>query len=187
MSADSDGPFGVQSCFTLCGAALVVEQLILEAENAVGNELFEGGVLFHLRSGAVAGMSGIEDDIEVSIDVTAEALEVSDFVKDLCGDDQHMLNAHGSFTLFIGVLRGRFVGCGFGADNDKLMIGYVVLIFKSGGQLGQSDPVFRDDAVHEFLEGVGVAAFGGIEQVECVFDGECGQLSLGIFEYGEWS
>ena len=42
-------------------------------------------------------------------------------------------------------------------------------------------------AVHEFLEGVGVAAFGGIEQVECVFDGECGQLSLGIFEYGEWS
>ncbi|MEY4185975.1 MAG: hypothetical protein RIT02_1009 [Planctomycetota bacterium] len=67
------------------------------------------------------------------------------------------------------------------------MIGNVVLIFKSGGQLWQGDPVFRDDAVHEFLEGRGVATFGGIEQVECVFDGQSGQLSLGIFEDGEWS
>ncbi|GEM_PF-345388 len=100
VSADSDGAFGVQSCFTLRGASLVVEQLIFEAEDAVGDELFEGGVQFHLRSGVVAGVSGVEDDVEVAIDVAAEALEVSDFVKDLCGDDQHMLNAHGSCTLF---------------------------------------------------------------------------------------
>lgn len=86
---------------------------------------------------------------------------------------------------FNGVLLGRFVGCGSGADNDQLMIGNVILIFKSGGQLGQSDSVFCNDAVHEFLEGGGVATFGGIEQVECVFNGEGWQLSLGIFQNGE--
>lgn len=83
-----------------CGASLVVEQLIFEAEDAVGDELFEGGVLFHLRSGAVAGVRGIQDDVEVAINVAAEALEVSNFVEDLSGDDQHVFNAHDSGALF---------------------------------------------------------------------------------------
>lgn len=99
MSADTDGTFGVQSSFTLSGAALVLEQLIFEAEDAVGDELFEGGVLFHLWSGSVAGVCGVEDDIEIAIDGGAEALEVSDFVEDFGGDDQHVFDAHGSFAL----------------------------------------------------------------------------------------
>ena len=67
------------------------------------------------------------------------------------------------------------------------MIGNVVLVFKTGRQLWQADSVFRDDAIHEFLEGIRVASFGGVEQVECLFDGERRQLSLGIFEDGERS
>lgn len=52
------------------------------------------------------------------------------------------------------------------------MIGDVVLIFKSGGQLRECDPVFRDDAAHEFLEGFGVATFRGIEEAEGLLDGQ---------------
>jgi hypothetical protein len=89
----------VQSSFALCSSALVVEQLVFEAEDAVGDELFEGGVLFHLGSGSVAGVSGIEDDIEIAIDGCTEALEVSDLVEDFGGDDEYVFDAHGSFAL----------------------------------------------------------------------------------------
>jgi hypothetical protein len=44
-------------------------------------------------------MPGIEDDVEVTINIRAEALKVTDFVKDGGGDHKHVFNAHGSFTL----------------------------------------------------------------------------------------
>ncbi|HAP07791.1 MAG TPA: hypothetical protein DCR20_08175, partial [Planctomycetaceae bacterium] len=72
VSANADGAFGVQSGFSLSGSALIVEHLIFEAEDAVGNQLFERWILFHLWSWSIAGVSRIEDDIEVAIDLAGE-------------------------------------------------------------------------------------------------------------------
>jgi hypothetical protein len=92
----------MQSGLPLCSTALVVKKFIPTSENAVGNQLLEGRILFHLRTRPIAGMFRVEKHTEITIDVFAEALKVANFMKDRRGNHKHMFNTH-SFLHFEGI------------------------------------------------------------------------------------
>jgi hypothetical protein len=99
MAADSNRTFGMQSGLSLSGTSLVMKKFIPALKNAVGNQLLEGRILFHLRTWPIAGMLRVKKHAEITIDVVAETLKVADLVKDRRGDDKHMFNAHRFFAL----------------------------------------------------------------------------------------
>jgi hypothetical protein len=73
--------------FTAAFAARVLKKghatiLSSMAKNAVGNQLFERRILFHLVARKIISDLRIEDPVEVPRGVGAEALEVTAFLKD---------------------------------------------------------------------------------------------------------
>lgn len=67
------------------------------------------------------------------------------------------------------------------------MVRHIVLILQICCQFGQANLIFGDDALHEFTVRLWEASFRGLEEVECVFDCQLGNLQLGILQNGQWS
>jgi hypothetical protein len=94
MAADADGTFRVKPRFTLCCAALVVEYEVLAAKDAIWNQLFEGGILFHFGPRAVTGVLRVEDYGQVAVNVAAETLKMPNLVKHRSWNDKDVLDGH---------------------------------------------------------------------------------------------
>src|SRR5262245_36530780 len=95
MPADADASLGMQAALALSFATRVLKQLRLPARATVAkddirDELFEARVLFHRRSRPIARVRRVEQALQVAIRLAAEALEMSQLMKDGCGDYQHM-------------------------------------------------------------------------------------------------
>lgn len=72
-------------------------------------------------------------------------------------------------------------------DDEQPVVGDVVFPCESVGEFGEVDTVFLNDSGHEFIEGLWIATFGGVEQVDGVFDGQLGNFFAGVLQCGEWS
>jgi len=94
MTADAYGPFRVKPRFTLSCASLVVKYEVLAAKDAIGNQLLEGGILFHFGPRAVTGVLRIKDDRQVAVNVAAETLKMPNLVKHRSWNDKDVLDGH---------------------------------------------------------------------------------------------
>jgi hypothetical protein len=69
-----------------------MKHLIAAAEDAIRDQLLEAGILFDFRSGAVAGVGGVEKGLQVRLGVRLEPLKVSDLVEQQGRHDEDMFN-----------------------------------------------------------------------------------------------
>src|SRR5688572_16994182 len=82
MPADADAPLGMQAGFALPTAARVLKErdaagLVSVAEDDIGNELLEAGVLLHGAARAIADEPRLQQGGEIAIDVARDPLEMS--------------------------------------------------------------------------------------------------------------
>ncbi len=106
MTADADTALRVQTPLPLPFATRVLKNLIATvgvevSEDHIRNQLLERRILFHLRPGAIADVSGIEQMRQVPIGVGRKTLKVSERVKDRGRDNQYMFDlsiSHGQVT-----------------------------------------------------------------------------------------
>lgn len=92
VPADAERALAEQSRLALALPAAVREDLAVAHKDAVGDQLLEAGVLFDLISGAVAGVGGIEQRVEVGSCIGLEALKVTDFVEQRGGNDEDVFH-----------------------------------------------------------------------------------------------
>lgn len=88
MAADAEGALGVEAGFAGGFSTGVVEVAPLVVEDAVGDELFVGGVVF--GDGAVHEevVGGVEEGLDVVVRVAVEAFERAELVEEAAGDDE---------------------------------------------------------------------------------------------------
>ena len=61
-------------------------------------------------------------------------------------------------------------------DHHQLVVGHVVLVLRSAGQLWQLKVVLLDDLPHELVVVLRESPLGGVEDVQVVIDGQLGHF-----------